>query len=455
MEQLKHYKHFEQQNNITMKHLFLAILILVSQSIFAQEFNKEKMDSLFDAIAQNDKGMGSISLYKDGKEMYARAIGFADVENGVEAGIHTKYRIGSISKTFTATIVMKLVEQEKLSLSTPLSIFFPEFKNADKITIEMLLRHRSGIFNFTNAEDYTSWMEKPISKKDLVDKMVKYGVDFEPDSRSDYSNSNYVLLTFIAEIVEGKLFNEMLQDIICKPCKLENTYYGGKINVKNNEAKSYLSLNGWQPATETDMTVPAGAGAIVSTASDLNRFLDCLFNHKILSASTVKQMMEIKDQYGLGMFTAPFYERKAYGHTGGIDGFQSRAFYFLDDKVSISYVSNGVFLPLNDVLIGALSIYFGREYTIPDFVPAALLSPEEMQAFTGVYSTTSFPLKLTIFLEGSKLLGQGTGQPAFPLEATGPKMFKYEPAGLTIEFDPENSMLILKQSGMRFEMKKE
>lgn len=438
-----------------MKHLILAILFLVSQCIFAQEFSHAKMDSLFDAIVQNNKGMGNISIFGNGKEVYARAIGYTDVENGVAADVNTKYRIGSISKTFTATIIMKLVEQGKLSLSTPLSIFFPQFKNADKITIEMLLRHRSGIFNFTNADDYPSWMEKPISKKDLVDKMVKYGVDFEPDTRYEYSNSNYVLLTFIAEIVESKLFNEMLQDVICKPCGLNNTYYGGKITVRNNEAKSYLALSGWQPATETDMTVPAGAGAVVSTAFDLNKFLECLFKHKVLAASSVKQMMEIKDQYGLGMFTAPFYERTAYGHTGGIDGFQSRAFYFPDDQVSISYVSNGVFLPLNDVLIGALSIYFGKEYAIPDFKPVALLSPEEMEKFAGVYSTSSFPLKLTIFIEGSKLMAQGTGQPSFALEATGPNTFKFDPAGLTIEFDPQNQMLILKQSGMRFEMKKE
>lgn len=438
-----------------MKHLFLAILFLAAQLIFAQEFSQAKMDSLFDVIAQNNKGMGSISIFKEGQEVYAHAFGYADVDNEVSANVGTKYRIGSISKTFTATIIMKLVEQGKLSLSTPLSIFFPQFKNADKITIEMLLRHRSGIFNFTNADDYASWMEKPISKKELVDKMVKYGIDFEPDSRSEYSNSNYVLLTYIAEIVESKLFNEMLQDYICIPCGLNDTYYGGKITVKNNEAKSYLGLDGWQPATETDMTVPAGAGAIVSTASDLNHFLDCLFNHKILAASTVKQMMEIKDQYGLGMFIAPFYERKAYGHTGGIDGFQSRAFYFVDDKVAVSYLSNGVFLPLNDILIGALSIYFGKEYKIPDFKPVAQPMLEDLQKYTGVYSTTSFPLKLTIFVEGEKLMAQGTGQPAFALEATGPNTFKFDPAGLTIEFDPENQMLILKQSGMRFEMKKE
>ncbi len=122
------------------------------------------MDDLFLQIETFDKAMGSISIFKDGKPVYEKAFGMADVINNQKADIDTKYRIGSISKTFTAVIIMKLIEDKKLSLSTPLSQFYPEISNAESITIEHLLRHRSGINSFTETDDYLSWNTQKKSK---------------------------------------------------------------------------------------------------------------------------------------------------------------------------------------------------------------------------------------------------------------------------------------------------
>ena len=272
--------------------------------------------------------MGSISIFKSGEEDYQHAFGYASLEDSVAATRNTKYRIGSISKTFTAAIIMGLVEAGKLSLSTSLAEFYPEINNAQDITIEHLLRHRSGIYNFTSTEDYQSWMEQPISRAELVKKIVANGSVFKPDEKAEYSNSNYVLLSFIAERLKDQKFAQLVEETICEPCSLENTYYGAAVRVENHEAESYTRSDGWQLATETDMSVPAGAGAMVSNPTDLNIFLNCLFNQKIVSEESLDAMMTLEDGYGMGLFQIPFYDKKAYGHNGGIDRFQSSAAYF-------------------------------------------------------------------------------------------------------------------------------
>ncbi len=438
-----------------MKIKTLALAIFISITTLAQNVEETKMDSLFSIIENNDKGMGSISIVKNGKEVYQNTVGYLNIKKQISINKNTKFRIGSISKTFTATIIIKLVEQDKLSLDTKLAKFFPQITNAEKITIEHLLKHRSGIYNFTNATDYVSWMEQSITRDELLKKIAANGNVFDPDEKTEYSNANFVLLSFIAEDLTGKDFSEILKDFITQPCALKHTYFGSAIKTENNEALSYNKLNEWELSTETDMSVPMGAGGIVSTSKDLNIFLNCLFNYKIVNKESLNKMMDIQDGMGMGLFQVPFYERKAFGHTGGIDGFQSNAFYFPDENVSVAYLSNGVVMPMNDILIGVLSIYFGRDYELPEFKEALKLTSEELDKYLGIYSSPDFPLKLTITKKDNILLGQGTGQPSFPLEAYDEHKFKFDQASLKVEFFPHENKLILKQGGGVFELTKE
>src|SRR6056297_642319 len=391
-----------------MKIKTLALAIFISITTLAQNVEETKMDSLFSVIENNDKGMGSISIVEDGKEVYQNTVGYLNIKKQIPINKNTKFRIGSISKTFTATIIIKLVEQDKLSLDTKLAKFFPQITNAEKITIEHLLKHRSGLYNFTNAIDYVSWMEQSITRDELLKKIAANGNVFDPDEKTEYSNANFVLLSFIAEDLTGKDFSEILKDFITQPCALKHTYFGSAIKTENNEALSYNKLNEWELSIETDMSVPMGAGGIVSTSKDLNIFLNCLFNYKIVNKESLNKMMDIQDGMGMGLFQVPFYERKAFGHTGGIDGFQSNAFYFPDENVSVTYLSNGVVMSMNDILIGVLSIYFGREYELPEFKEPLKLASEELDKYLGVYSGPELPLKLTITKKDNILMGQGT-----------------------------------------------
>lgn len=434
---------------------FLLILLFGSFSCFGQNFDLVKMDKLFKAIEDNNRGMGSLSIFKDGKEVYSRSYGFADVEKKAMADANTKYRVGSISKTFTATIVMKLVEEQKLQLSAKLSDYYPQIKNADQITLDELLQHRSGIQNFTSYPDYGEWNTKKQSKDQLLTRIASGESTFAPGSKMDYSNSNYVLLSFIAEDVTGKSFSSLLQEFITVPCGLKNTYVGGVIGAKKNEAHSYSMLSDWSKQSETDPSIPLGAGSLVSTPHDLNIFFSQLFAGKIISAQSLEQMTLLKDNFGFGLFLVPFYTMVGYGHTGGIDGFASNAFYFPAENVSIALTSNGVVYPLNDIIVGALSIYFGKPYELPVFPKTVKIEASELIKYLGVYSAPTFPIKLTVTQKDGLLLAQGTGQPSFPLEYQGGNKFRFEPAKVEIEFDLVNKKMMFRQGGISFELSRE
>lgn len=440
--------------NVLRKLLVVSVL-LTSLSLYAQDFDKARMDSLFSLIENNDLGMGSISLFHNGKEVYSNSYGYANIEQELPASDNTQYRIGSVSKTFTATIIMKLVEDGELSVFDPISKFFPDIRQAENIAIDDLLRHRSGLFNFTSAPDYLKYYTTPHTREQLLEIITAYPMAFEPGEKGEYSNTNYVLLTFIAEDVTGKNYADLVKELITEPLGLKNTYVGGSAASSVHEAHSYARADGWKREAETDMSIPLGAGAIVSTPYDMNVFLYNLFEGNIVSRATLRQMMITRDGYGQGLFQIPFYDKAGYGHTGGIDGFQASASLFPTENFSVAFASNAVGYPMNDILIGVLSIYFGKDYEFPVFAPAVVLTPEELELYPGVYASPQLPIKLTIFVENEVLMAQGTGQPSFPLEAAGNHIFRADQYQLEIVFKPEDNMLILKQGGGVFEMDRE
>jgi CubicO group peptidase (beta-lactamase class C family) len=211
-----------------MKKISL-LLLFISLNSFSQYnsdsfFNKQKIDSLFNVLDINNEYMGTISVFKDKKEIYSRSIGYSDINNNILSNESTRYRIGSISKIFTAVLIMQLVEEKKLNLNDKLSQYFPDIKLSNEITIEQLLTHRSGIYNYTDIKDYESWMEKPLSQKELISKINKNKRRFKPNKKFEYSNSNYFLLSLIIEQIENGRFNKILEKKILIPYNLNQTY---------------------------------------------------------------------------------------------------------------------------------------------------------------------------------------------------------------------------------------
>ena len=403
-----------------------------------------------DVLAEKNKAMGSLTLSKNGVVVYSRAIGYSDTSGNEKhpATNQTKYRIGSISKMFTATMVFQLIEDGKLSLTTTLDKYFPQLQNAKTITISNLLNHRSGIHNFTDDPAYPTWMTQPKTQDEMLAIISKGGIDFQPNEKFSYSNSNYVILGYIIEKVSKQSYPDYLSKTITSKIGLSNTYVGAKIDTKKSEGYSYRFSNNWEQAPETDMSIPGGAGAIVSTPTDLVKFIEALFSLKLVSNTSLSQMKTLTEGFGMGMFQIPFYEKRAYGHNGGIDGFASNLAYFPEDSLSIAYCTNGQAYPMNNILIGVLSIYFNKPYPIPTFNTTPVsLKTEELDKYLGVYSSKQIPLKITVTKDNTTLIAQATGQSSFPLEATGKDKFQFDPAGIIMDFNPDKKEMTLNQGG--------
>jgi CubicO group peptidase (beta-lactamase class C family) len=421
-------------------------MIVVS---YGQAIDQEKLDAYFDALEQNDKLMGTVLLLKDGSPVYTRAVGYADFNVDRKNTLDAEYRLGSISKTFTAILVMQAVQSSKLSLEQKLADYYPSIPNADKITINHLLHHRSGLHSFTDDEDYLTYNTQPKSETELLTLITKGSIRFAPDEQFNYCNSNYVLLSFILEKVHKKSFGQIFDAGIVKPLKLKQTYFGYPDPKSKMANRSYVYEDQWKEETVTNMSIPMGAGGIVSTAVETAQIFHALFGGKLLSDASLAQMIEMKDGYGKGIYTLPFADKQGYGHNGGIDGYNTSAAYFADDKLAVVILANGINYSINDMAIKLLSAYYGMHYELPSF-DYYETRPGELAVFTGVYSSNQLPLELTVTDQNDQLVIQATGQGPIPMDRLEANKFAFDRAGIVMIFNPENKTVTLQQGGGEF-----
>ncbi|MFC1764917.1 serine hydrolase domain-containing protein [Planctomycetota bacterium] len=433
----------------------ILLLVFPTPNLRAQgEFDNSKLDDYLHQIEENNKAMFGLLITKDGRLEYENYIGFSSVADAVKSSNLTKYRIGSITKIYTATIIFQLVEEGKLTLNTKLSEFFLQIPNSEYLTVADLLAHRSGIHNFTNEKDYEQYMTTTKSKEEMVNLIANFEPDFRPNEKTAYSNSNYVLLGYIIEEITKSTYQHELETRISAVLNLTNTYYGSKIDAGNDEAASYRFQQGtWNLQPETDMSIPHGAGAIVSTPYELTVFINALFNHRLMSENSLTQMKEIKEGLGKGLMRFNYGSKNAYGHNGGIDGFVSSLAYFPEEKIALAITANGTNDKFKDILIGILSIYFNA--------PAINLNSEELKNYEGVFSSNQLPLNITLKVEDGQLCGQATGQSPFPLTPFSKTEFRFDPAGIIITFpkDEEDNIqynsFVLNQRGVYYTYKKQ
>jgi D-alanyl-D-alanine carboxypeptidase len=436
----------------TMKKLLIlcSMTLLLSNVNYGQSFDKAKLDQFFDRLAEKNKAMGSLTISKDGEVQYARSIGYGEI-NGTEKKPLTeasKFRIGSITKMFTAAMIMQLVEEGKLKLTDNLDKFLPQIPNAQKITILQILRHRSGIPNVKRAQNSQGNVNTtPITKDEILDLIVKATPDFEPDTKHFYSNSAYLVLGFILEKITGKTYEEALKERIITKIGLKDTYIAtGNIDVSKNEALTYMHIGQWKQGAETHPSILFSAGAIISTPKDLTRYIQALFDGKIVSMETVEQMKTIVDGDGLGMEPFTFAGKTFYGHTGGADNYGAWLAYLPEEKLAIAYTTNAKVYPVGDIMKGITDIYYNKPFQIPSF-ESVTVSLEILESYIGVYSNPEAPVKFTITRDGTTLFFKPPGELAgVALEATAQDKFKIEGA-VIVEFDAAKNQMTIKRRG--------
>ena len=445
------------------KIIFLFLSGCISCGAFSQDLAQfKRLDSLITILESANKLMGTLAVSQHDSIIYSRSFGIAKMTPGGENAKNneeTIFRIGSVSQIFTAAMILHLIEQGQLKLTTPLSDFYPQLPNANKITIADLLNQHSGLSNFSDDSTYVKWFTSPRTEDDMLAFFVLQRPNFRPGEKGGYSNTNYVLLGYILEKITKKPYKEALASMISEKAGLKSTFQGAKINKEENEAQSYNFSDGvWRQGRETDLSVTDGAGSIISTSKDLARFITALFGYKLVSKQSLKDMRTIQGGFGMGLSQLSFYDYSLYGSIGTIDDFTSGVCYFPREGISIAFTSNGLNIPANDFFIGVLSILFNKPYTMPIYTIS--LTKEELQKFEGIYSCTlsSMPLKITIRNGRYNLTAQVSGQEAFPLDIVNKSKFKFDPAGVIIEFPNSGTMaasFTLTQAGANYTFNRE
>jgi D-alanyl-D-alanine carboxypeptidase len=420
---------------------FLCCFVVVQ----AQPTDTRRLDSLFSFYDKNQLFFVNALLKRNGNVKFQGSSGYQDYEAKVKNNPETQFLIGSITKTYTATIIMQLVEEGKLKLSDKLSTFFPKIPNAQTITVEMLLRHRSGLFNYTSHPDFIKEVTTSISKEDLIKRFEGLKIDFDPDAKYEYSNTNYLLLGFIIEKVTGKSYRDELDRRIIAKLGLKSTHYGRPKNTAHL-ARSYHYLSDkWsktQPEWNTDWA--QAAGGISATATDVALFYEALFGGKLVSAASLALMKDMKDGYGLGLVAVPFGNRRFYGHTGGIESFSSVAGYNPDDKTMFVRLINGSKnMDGNELSIQVLNGAYGLPIVFPDLTvrPSVTVPVTILATYEGVYTAPGFGLEIKVFLQNDRLFAQATGQSAFELTAYSNTDFAFEPAKIAVSFFEKNQKM--------------
>jgi CubicO group peptidase (beta-lactamase class C family) len=438
-----------------IKILFATLLTLfVFTTGYAQTLDKAKLDLFFDRLAEKKKAMGSLTIAKDGKVVYTRAIGYAQIDATAKTPLTaaTRFRIASITKTFTAVMILQLVEEGKLKLTDTLDKFYPQVPNARKITILQILSHRSGIPNV--GRDQATWRPgAAVTKDEMLALIVKGVPEFEPDTKNSYSNSGYFLLGLILEKLTGKSYDQALEERINSKIGLKDTYVAtGPIDVNKGEALTYsIAGSAWKQSFETH---PSIGFQLISTPGDMAKFIQSLFDLKLISQESLNQMKTMRDDEGLGLVTFTFAGKTFYGNTGGGDNYGSWLAYQPEEKLVVAYTTNAKVYPVKDIVSGAIDIYYGKPFEIPAFETIAV-SSEVLDKYVGVYSSPGAPKKWTATRNGGTLFVQPGSENAAPLEATAQDKFQLFGGRIVFEFDSEKNQMILKRGGRSIVFTKE
>ena len=315
--------------------LFLAVPCLAQ--------DPARMDQVIQPYVANHQFMGSVLVARDGQVIYSKGYGSADLEWDVPNSPGTKFRLGSVTKQFTAASILLLEERGKLSVSDPVKKYLPGAPAAwDKITIFHLLTHTSGIPNFTGFPDYQKLEPFAATSEQLVARFRDKPLDFEPGEKWQYSNSGYVLLGHLIEKITGDSYEKFVRENIFTPLGMKDSGYDSNSAVIPHRASGYVpGKNGFENAGFIHMSIPHSAGALYSTTEDLLKWEQGLFGGKLLKAESLQKMTTpFKSNYAFGLQVETTGGHKVIEHGGGIEGFNTELAYYPDDKLTVVVLAN-------------------------------------------------------------------------------------------------------------------
>lgn len=332
-----------------MKYLkSLTVLFLIICSGLSAQKLETKIDSLIASKFKTENPGAVFLAVKNGKVIYRKAFGMANLEMNVKMKSGSVFEIGSMTKQFTAVSILMLAEQGKLQLNDKITKYIPDYPmDGNVITIHHLLTHTSGIKDFTSMKSIKDIARRDLSPKELVDFFKNEPIDFKPGEQYKYCNSGYVLLGYIIEIVSGQTYEDFITQTIFKKVGMENSYYASHDKIIKNRVSGYREKEGFVNANYISFSIPYASGSIMSTVDDLMKWQNAI-NANVLLSPTYTEKAFINYQlnngtnidYGYGWHLEKVKNKIVREHGGSIFGFKSMGVYEPTEQIYVVGLSN-------------------------------------------------------------------------------------------------------------------
>lgn len=359
-----------------MKRILLSIcIVLISFSSFAQPV-EEKIDQLVNKFSDYRLFNGTVLVGDESGILFKKGYGFANMEWNIPNQPDVKFRLGSITKQFTALVIMQLVQEGKIELDKKISDYLDYYRKdtGDKVTIDQLLTHTSGIPSYTSKPGFfQNAARKYYTPDDLVKELCSDDFEFQPGAQFSYNNSGYIILGAIIEKITGKSYSEVLQERIFTPLGMTSTGYDVSEIIMDKRAAGYeKSFSGFTNSSFLDMSIPYAAGSLYSTVEDLYKWDRALYTNKLLNKVSMEQYFKPGVEALGGHYAYGWVIRKnkslvdgkeldLISHGGGINGFNTLILRITDDKKVVILLNNTGGTVLNEISNFILNILYNKE----------------------------------------------------------------------------------------------
>ena len=327
-----------------------------------------KVEEYLSAAVRVSRFSGSVLLARAGRPLFRKGYGLANQELDVPNTPETVFRVGSITKAFTATAVMMLQERGKLRVDDRICSHLGDCPAAwQPVTIRHLLAHTSGITSFTDLPDYPKTMALQVTHESLIARFRDRPLEFTPGEKYKYSNSGYYLLGVIIERVSGRAYADFLQEHIFRPLDMTSTGYDSSRRIIKHRASGYVMQGAsLVNALPIHMSIPYAAGALISTVDDLLRWDQALYTEKLLSRASFDEMFTPwNEDFGYGWAIRKRFDRQVIEHGGGVNGFSASVARFPAERVAVIVLGNNASVAARSIANDLSAIVLGAPYQLP------------------------------------------------------------------------------------------
>ncbi|MGO9259216.1 MAG: serine hydrolase [Bryobacteraceae bacterium] len=434
----------------------IVLSLILAGPCLAQDATR--MDQIVQSYVADRRFMGTTLVARGGQVLFDKAYSSANLEWDVPNTPDTKFRLGSVTKQFTAASILLLEERGKLSVNDPVKKFMPDAPAAwDKVTIFHLLTHTSGIADFTSFPDYPKIEPFATTAAKLVALFRDKPLDFQPGEKWSYDNSGYVLLTYVIEKITGDSYEKFVRENIFTPLAMKDTGYDSNSAIIPHRASGYSAgRGGIENAGFIHMTIPQGAGALYSTTGDLLKWEQGLFGGQVLKpASLDKMTTPFKENYAFGLMVETAAGHKKISHGGGIEGFNTNLTYYPDDQLTVVVLANLNGPAAGDIAGKLAAVAHGETVTLPGERKEITLDAKALSRYVGVYRMPGggpAGTPMVVALDGNQLTTKLGNQQALPIFPQSETMFFLKVVDAQIEFPKDDgsgkaSQLTLHQNG--------